>query len=379
MFALILWTVLALFSSSASAFNCEGAKLPWDIVVCSDRDLQRLADERLAAFEEAKSRLTEAQIQNLRQDQAAWVRSYSASCGIRPDTIVPSPVPAGIADCFRRAGEARLAYLKAYGSSPRDPMITSTSAASEPSADAPASEMVLMQPSGGVYFIPVGINGALTLRFIIDSGASDVSIPADVALTLARTGTIADGDFIGNQRYRLGDGSTVKSARFVLRELQVGKQVVRNVVASIGPVESVPLLGQSFLSHLTSWTVDNEKHALLLGNGRANRSTDGALTEQAPRTERSDATVALKVPPLKPPKRWVVVASRDDLKDAVSVAQAYKGSFPNTAVLKSENGRYGIVIGQFEESTLAQMIASGRIPKDAYSSLGKRFLNVVWP
>ena len=39
---------------------------------------------------------------------------------------------------------------------------------------------------GGTYVVPVLINKAITLNFVIDSGASDVSIPADVVLTLVR-------------------------------------------------------------------------------------------------------------------------------------------------------------------------------------------------
>jgi len=34
--------------------------------------------------------------------------------------------------------------------------------------------------NGGVYTLPVRINGVMTLNFILDTGASEVSIPADV-------------------------------------------------------------------------------------------------------------------------------------------------------------------------------------------------------
>ena len=49
-----------------------------------------------------------------------------------------------------------------------------------------------MRIEGGVYVVPVLINNAITLDFIVDSGAADVSIPADVVMTLMRTGTIKD-------------------------------------------------------------------------------------------------------------------------------------------------------------------------------------------
>jgi hypothetical protein len=46
-----------------------------------------------------------------------------------------------------------------------------------------AEEIPLIK-EGGVYQIPVKVNGVITLRFVLDTGASEVNIPADVALTL---------------------------------------------------------------------------------------------------------------------------------------------------------------------------------------------------
>jgi predicted aspartyl protease len=85
-------------------------------------------------------------------------------------------------------------------------------------------------------------------------------------MTLARTGTIAPGDFIGDKEYRLADGSTLKSGQFTLRELKVGRRVLQNVVASIGSVRGEPLLGQSFLARFGSWAIDNDRHVLALGH-----------------------------------------------------------------------------------------------------------------
>jgi hypothetical protein len=91
-----------------------------------------------------------------------------------------------------------------------------------------------------------------------------VSIPEDVVLTLARAGTIADSDFMDTQRYRLADGSEQSSRRFRIRSLRIGSIELRNVVASIVPAEGELLLGQSFLSRLKSWSIDNNQHVLLL-------------------------------------------------------------------------------------------------------------------
>jgi hypothetical protein len=61
---------------------------------------------------------------------------------------------------------------------------------------------VKMVEGGGVYYVPVVINDALKLDFLVDSGASVVMIPADVVLTLIRTGTIKESDFVGTQKDR---------------------------------------------------------------------------------------------------------------------------------------------------------------------------------
>ena len=122
---------------------------------------------------------------------------------------------------------------------------------------------VPMQSEGGVYVVPVLINSAITLNFIIDSGAADVTIPADVVMTLVRTGTLKDSDFLGEKTYVLADGSKVPSQTFRIRSLKVGDKVLENVIGSVATVKGSLLLGQSFLGRFKSWSLDNTKHALV--------------------------------------------------------------------------------------------------------------------
>ena len=85
-----------------------------------------------------------------------------------------------------------------------------------------SQELVATEKEGGVYVVPVGFNGAITLNAIIDSGATDVSVPADIVSTLIRTKTVSEQDFLGVQTYVLGDGTKVPSPRFRIRSLKVG-------------------------------------------------------------------------------------------------------------------------------------------------------------
>ena len=128
----------------------------------------------------------------------------------------------------------------------------------------PGAIKVKLELKGGVFTIPVFINDSLKLNFVLDSGASDVSMPADVVLTLMRTGTIEDKDFIEEQKYRIADGSVVTSKTFNIKSLRVGDKTVLNVAGSMSDTKGSLLLGQSFLSKFKSWSVDNETHELIL-------------------------------------------------------------------------------------------------------------------
>jgi predicted aspartyl protease len=125
-----------------------------------------------------------------------------------------------------------------------------------------AGETIQLERQHGVYMVPVRINETIILPFVIDSGSAEVSIPTDVFLTLLRSGTVKKGDFIGTGAYILADGSERSSDRFILHEVSVGGHVVNNVVANVAPVKGDPLLGQSFLSKLPSWAIDNQQHLL---------------------------------------------------------------------------------------------------------------------
>ena len=121
-----------------------------------------------------------------------------------------------------------------------------------------------LQARNGILVVPVEINGATTLDFAVDSGASYVSVPAGVFSTLKHAGTIQEADLLGQEWFRLADGSTVKSDTFTIRSLKIGNIVLQNVKGSVTPSQGPLLLGQSFLKRFKSWSIDNSKHELLL-------------------------------------------------------------------------------------------------------------------
>jgi len=191
---------------------------------------------------------------------AVWqCRQYYAHEKINGDCL-KEPGQTAIQQCQEFYGKM-YAELHAQQSGGPAAVVETSSAPATPQNGTLA---IPLRKQGGIFVVPVSINNAITLQFAIDSGASDVSIPADVVLTLMRTGTLRDADFLGTKTYILADGSPVPSATFRIRTLKVGGQELENVVGSVASVNGSLLLGQSFLSRFRSWSIDNQRQVLML-------------------------------------------------------------------------------------------------------------------
>jgi clan AA aspartic protease (TIGR02281 family) len=117
--------------------------------------------------------------------------------------------------------------------------------------------------SGGLI-APVIINNALKLNFIVDSGASDVSIPAEVFSNLVRANTVTRADITGTRPYKNADGEVFQSQIFIIRSLKLGNIEAPNVQAKVSSSNAPPLVGQSFLKRFKSWSIDNATQELIL-------------------------------------------------------------------------------------------------------------------
>ncbi len=110
--------------------------------------------------------------------------------------------------------------------------------------------VIQMARSGGVSLIPCTVNG-LSLNFIYDTGASDVSLSLTEAGFMLKNGYLADSDFIGVQNYSDANGNIEEGVTINLKSIVIGGLVINNVKATIVRNTKAPLLlGQSALSRL---------------------------------------------------------------------------------------------------------------------------------
>jgi predicted aspartyl protease len=101
--------------------------------------------------------------------------------------------------------------------------------------------------------------------FLLDTGAEGLQIPFDVYLVLMRKGGVSPGDERGFVMVGTADGSLHKQPRFLIHELRVDDRIITGVLATVSATGTEPLLGQSFLARLGSYTIDNQRHVLTLG------------------------------------------------------------------------------------------------------------------
>ncbi len=125
-------------------------------------------------------------------------------------------------------------------SQPAPPSAQVASAAPPPSG---GTITVPLSRMGGVLMVPVVLNEAVSAQFVVDSGASDLSVPESVVAMLQKAGKLSERDFTGSQKNVLADGSTIMSRTFILRQLRVGGKTLTNIRASVAPGKAPPLLG----------------------------------------------------------------------------------------------------------------------------------------
>lgn len=107
-----------------------------------------------------------------------------------------------------------------------------------------------MQNEGGVYTIPCKVNG-LDLKFILDTGASNVTISLTEALYMIKNGYLSNDDIFGSTFAQLANGEIIENTEILLREIEIGGLKLYNISAMIvHELEAPLLLGQSAISKL---------------------------------------------------------------------------------------------------------------------------------
>lgn len=121
---------------------------------------------------------------------------------------------------------------------------------------------VEMRKEGGVYLVPIVVNG-LNLDFIFDTGASSISISAAEATVMARQGKIMDEDIVGQAQFSDANGDVSVGTVILLRTVQIGDITLENVEATVvDNIQAPLLLGQTALAKFGKVTIDYNNNTI---------------------------------------------------------------------------------------------------------------------
>ena len=125
------------------------------------------------------------------------------------------------------------------------------------------SEIPFTVENGNCY-VKCKIND-LPMRFVFDTGASDVSLSMVEASFMMKNGFLSEKDVMGSVKFSDAVGNVSEGTVINLRKVQFGDVELDNVKASVVKNQKAPiLLGQTVLSRIGKIEIDKDKKVLKL-------------------------------------------------------------------------------------------------------------------
>jgi clan AA aspartic protease (TIGR02281 family) len=138
-----------------------------------------------------------------------------------------------------------------------------------------AQVRIKMKNENGVFTTPCTVNG-LKLRFIFDTGASNVCISLSEALFMLKNGYLAEEDIKGSSYSQIANGDVIENTTVNFRELEIGGLKLNDIDAIIVHELSAPLLlGQSAIQKLGKIQLEDDE--LIIFSGVSSSSENACL------------------------------------------------------------------------------------------------------
>jgi len=151
-----------------------------------------------------------------------------------------------------------------------------------------AQTVIKMKKENGVYTIPCKVN-ELKLKFIFDTGASDVSISLTEAIFMLKNDYLSKNDIIGTEKYSIANGEIAEGTTIILKVIEIEGLKLYNVRASIvHNLEAPLLLGQSAIEKLGPIQLNGDELIILnkgnthydYANDIADNNTNSTINHQ---------------------------------------------------------------------------------------------------
>lgn len=121
-----------------------------------------------------------------------------------------------------------------------------------------------MEVENGVRYVWIEVNG-IRLRFIFDTGASNICLSQAEATVLYRQGTLRKDDILSTEYFQDATGRISEGTKINLRSVKIDNIELENVEATVIDNVNAPLLlGQTVLERFGTIQIDNSKNIIIL-------------------------------------------------------------------------------------------------------------------
>lgn len=118
---------------------------------------------------------------------------------------------------------------------------------------------------GNLYYLPLKF-GKLVKLYVIDSGASEMSIDDETYRYFLSENRITIKNKLPDATFIIADGSKIVLKRVIVPSFKIEDYEFENIKSSIVKKGEPLLLGKAFLNYFKSWKIDNINSELILEN-----------------------------------------------------------------------------------------------------------------
>lgn len=116
-----------------------------------------------------------------------------------------------------------------------------------------------LEKENGIYKVPCKVNG-IPMKFIFDTGASNVSISLTEAEFLLKQNLLDSIDIISSTKYQIANGQIIEGTKINIRKIEIDKIILKNTIATVVHSQNAPLLlGMSAIDKLGKISIENNK------------------------------------------------------------------------------------------------------------------------
>lgn len=115
----------------------------------------------------------------------------------------------------------------------------------------------------GMTFIKARIGNELKI-WLLDTGASDLLITAEMEQQLRIEKVIDDSQFLGIAEYEMANGTIEVCRKYRVNQLQIGKFTLNNLIVAVTHNGRRIILGKTVLNKFSTWVLNNQNNTIIL-------------------------------------------------------------------------------------------------------------------